>query len=685
MKRIKSSTIKVSLFLGLLLFVTVAVGGCAGTEVGNPEASDTGPGMGPNSSDYTPPDPTPTPTPTPIPEVDTFNSSVELERYLKDQYAKSVDVTVARSDVVMSPSDVGVADAADSSSAYSDTNVQEQGVDESDLVKTDGRHLYIAGEQAVHIVDITDTGGMRWLASQPVDGCISALYLRNNVLVVLYVPSGFDGRPWNDMVMPTDSARFGLPYWVPVKSRHAIAIFDISDPGQPVKRKEVQFEGRITSSRRIEGRLYLVQQFLPVLPPIEIRYDGSQGQRDTIVQANQQLMADMPLSDLIPHCRVMTGDGAVESPTVAANNMYYPLFEDSGGTITSVVTFDLDDPTFPFISVGMVADAHIIYASTRALYIVSQRYRYAADCAEQSTIYKYDLTCNNVTCTGGGHVPGWILNQFSLGEYQDVLRVATTTGHAGGWSLSQSVNHVYCLELEGKALNIVGRLENLAAGEQIRSARFMGERGYLVTFEQIDPLFTLDLADPYAPVVAGQLKVSGYSSYIHPYGDDHLITIGMDVKQDEDGSIREEGVQLSILDISDFSDPVRLSNMVIGDRGTSSEALHNHKAFTFWAEYNLLAIPVNLFEHPTKPAYPWSFGEQTFKGIYIYRVSTQSDHGFEFLGRIATQEADIINDDGSPWVRGVFVDQNVYAVNGEAVRSASIDNIEATIESIFYP
>jgi uncharacterized secreted protein with C-terminal beta-propeller domain len=271
---------------------------------------------------------------------------------------------------------------------------------------------------------------------------------------------------------------------------------------------------------------------------------------------------------------------------------------------------------------------------------------------------------------GTGEVIGMTLNQFSMGEYNDVLRIATNTGNLWGGTLQ---SNVYCLEDIGNRLEIIGSLEGLAPGEDIYSARFIGTRGFLVTFVKVDPLFTIDLTDPSNPVVAGELKVPGYSDYIHPLGDNHLLTMGKDTLL-EGEIVWYQGLQLSVFDISDFSDPQLQHTERIGDRGTDSEALQNHKAFTFWAENNLLAFPMNLYEHSGPPEYPYSFGEHTFSGLYVYRVTP--NEGFEFLGRINT-----VFEYG--WLRGLFIEENVYAVNGEAIRSAHIDNIGRTVNVLF--
>ena len=213
--------------------------------------------------------------------------------------------------------------------------------------------------------------------------------------------------------------------------------------------------------------------------------------------------------------------------------------------------------------------------------------------------------------------------------------------------------------------------EDLAPGEQIYAARFMGARGYLVTFVNIDPLFTLDLSDPTAPFVAGELKVPGYSDYIHPYGEDYLITVGKDaIPVPEHNMAWYQGLQLSVFDVSDFADPRLLHKEILGDRGTGSEATDNHKAFTFWPGRELLALPVDLHEHAAPPTEPWEYGTRTFSGLYVYRLS--SENGFSLLGRISTE-----NEDGPRmWTRGVFNQDRVYALTNNAIRSTPIDPIQ---------
>lgn len=636
------------------VWMMTTIAGCSGTEVGNPELDN------------------------PIVPIDSnieaLSSEDELETYLKAQYAQGVHKNVYGGGTEPTtgetiPSDDGLSppNAKPGYSEHSNTNLQEAGVDESDKVKTDGNFFYIAGDRAFHVVDIS--GDMQVVATQSVDGKIDELYLYDNKLVVLYAVATPGGVYWDDVAMPPDSQLIGACYWIPWNIKQGVTIYDISDPHSPTRMKTVEFDGSLVSSRRIDGKLHIVQQFRPELPPLEYWYDGTKADKENKVTANQKAMEKMPLDQLIPYYSVISDpvDARQEGPTVSAENLYCPVSKDGGGTITTIVTFDLDDETLPFDSFGMVVDGHIVYASTKALYITNHRYFFREEISELSMIYKFDLTGDVVRFTGSNILPGWILNQFSLGEYEDVLRVATTTGRAGGWGPT-SKNHVYCLEDQGGTLKIIGELKDLAPGEQIYAARFMGDRGYLVTFVQVDPLFTLDLSDPAAPKEAGELKVPGFSNYIHPYGDDHLITVGRGEEP--------PGVQLSIFDVSDFSNPVLLNQETIGDWSTSTEACYNHKAFTFWADKELMALPIYSYETDRATS---------LQGLNVYRVST--DNGFNFLGHIST-----VRDSGgpdlhyySPWTRGIFVEDKVYAVTPEAVRSAQTEQIDQSVQTIYLP
>jgi len=613
-----------------------------------------------------------------------FTSNAELEAYLKDQYSKSVfseyssALTARASPSAGGPAFDGTGDGAESSydipsangaGNYTGTNLQEAGVDESDVVKTDGEYLYISGNERVTIVSATDP--MTVISSSiRVTGTIDSLYLYNNssgrrLLALLYTPLNYQGTPWLDSG-PADSISTGIAYWIPIQAKTGVAVYDVTDPYLPDVIRSVEADGYLVSSRRVENHLHVVQQFLPDLPaPYSLEEE---------IQA-------MTAEELMPFYSDMTGgaSGGQERQLIAPRDFYHPGI-DGGGSIVSIMTFDLDDPGLAFSSTGVVADASIVYASTEAVYFTSTYWDYSGtgsyEPAEQTIIYKFDISGDEVIGQGYAGIRGRALNQFSLGEHEGVLRIATTTGWS--WNTdTPSKNHVYCLKSQDGKLGITGRLEDIAQGEELYSARFIGPRGYLVTFVTTDPLFTLDLSDPAAPRVIGDLKIPGFSNYLHPWGENYLIGLGKDAVEEE-GFAWYQGVQLSIFDISDLANPKLLKTEIIGDRGTCSEALYNHKAFTFRESEGLLALPIDLYELESGQTSPSDYGAMTRKGLYIFHVTVEG--GFEKIGEITTSEASDQYWYYSGWTRGIFIEDHVYAVTPEAVRSAYINNIEGTIQ-----
>ncbi len=617
----------------------------------------------------------------------TFTDNDELFDYMKEQYASSVlpddayqhpTRNMAFMDMEMANSVPGGAQDS-GSDQYSQTNIQEIGVDESDQVKTDGSYLYVAGQQAVNVVKAVPADEMEVVSTVNVGGEVDSLYLYNNILIILYTPTGKEGAAWEGTDL-TGFAEIGMPYWIPVMAKIGLLFIDVSDQSTPEVIKEVVVDGELVSSRLTKGNFYVVQQFFPDLPPLQLCYSGNLDDLEETMASNREALEQVTIEDLFPFYELLNEQGqpTEKRQLVEAENFYRPS-TPGGGSIASLMKFSLDDLSQPFQSVGIVADAHLVYASTQAIYLAATKWIHDSLLDEMTSqffrtvIHKLDISNDEIRCAGSGGVKGKVLNQFSLGEYEDVLRIATTTGQI--WSNTAS-NNIFCMQADDDGLGIIGQLEGLAPGEQIYAARFIGTRGYLVTFVQIDPLFTLDLSDPRSPKKIGELKVTGYSDYIHPLGENHLLTIGKDTKVQGD-MVWYQGVQLSIFDITDFSRPERLYEELIGVRGTESEALYNHKAFTFWVENDLLAIPINLKEHIVPPEDPWLSGTSVFSGLYVYRVLPAS--GFEFLGRISTGPLSGSNG----WTRGVFIDDSVYAVQADAVRAAEWQDIAGGLYPLF--
>lgn len=617
--------------------------------------------------------------------VSSFESDEALTSYLKEQYATSATPSPVR--YYMMKADAAAPETA-GDNTFSGTNVQEAGVDESDVVKTDGDYLYVANDSDVRIIAARPSESMNVVSYVKTGGWIDSIYLYDGKLVVLYRPSNGEDHPI--LYRTEEKLAVGMPYWIPYQEKTGILIVDVSNPTAPATIKDIQVDGYLVASRITGGNLHVVAQYMPNLPPLEIWYDGSEIDKEAVTEANNQTLAALTLDDFVPKYTVCDAGGTVveKGRAIETRDFIRPRYEN-GGSMVSIITIDMENPAADFTSTGFIADAQNIYASTDSLYLVSTIYHYAdvaaptddatdegngimaewTDPTFETQIYKFDLG-DDVTFSAEGRVDGEILNQFSLGEYDGVLRIATTTGST--WD-GTSRNHVFCVKNNGEKLDVIGSIRDLAKGERLYSARFVGERGFLVTFVQVDPLFTLDLSDPTNPVVAGELKVPGYSTYLHPLNENYLLSVGQDTVAEGD-IVRNGGLQLSIYDISNFSDPKLLHTAKIGDSGTYSEAMYNQKAITFWPERNLLALPVN--EYGMTPSENGDVWENTFNGMVVYHLT--DDYDFELLGRMSLytyDESDTTYYYPS-WFRGVFIGDDFYGMTSHTVKVGPVAGIK---------
>ncbi len=304
--------------------------------------------------------------------------------------------------------------------------------------------------------------------------------------------------------------------------------------------------------------------------------------------------------------------------------------------------------------------------------------------SEKTIIHKISL--DGFAYIGKGEVAGHALNQFSMDEHNGYFRIATTQGQLGGWGRMMpgqqaTSSNVFVLDSN---LETVGKLEGLAPGESIYSARFMGNRAYLVTFKKVDPFFTLDLADPKNPKVLGKLKIPGYSDYLHPYDENYIIGLGKGAVAAEEGEFAwYQGVKLSLFDVRDIENPKEVAKFEIGDRGTDSYALQDHKAFLFSKSRNLLVIPVTLAEiDRSKYAgeLPLSaYGDYTFQGAYVFSLSPEN--GFALLGRITHSDLDEAKKMGDYYwsnsnvKRTLYMDNNLYTVSDQYVKANDLGTL----------
>lgn len=585
---------------------------------------------------------------------------------------------------------------------YSDTNNQVAGVDEADLVKTDGNHIYTVSDGVLRIVKSLPAADSELVSELTVGTYPSELFLHGDTLV-LYgqtwgtkqvdndwasglfgggesTPGGVGSPPSTGVdTSPPEPApdagpgsrssggdpdeggddepsgdaepasKPGGPALADFRDElrgqiMVMSFVDVSDRANPQVIRTVAVEGSYASARRIGSTVYTVsrsQLFVPGIgyygyygggvggvggdvavsgnttepasagEPVDGAEDsGSANSSDAEPGKADVVESDAPtadeikaaytaaldaqsIDDWLPKVVTIDASGKTVTSLGACSDFYKPTVQQGLGTV-SVLTVDLADPAADPGVTTTIGQVGQIYASAESIYVASYVYDYwywgaedDKDAGEYSLLHKFSIDSGAVTYAGSGKVPGEILNQFSMDEHAGYLRVATTERNWATEDLSS--NGVYVLGESEGGLTIVGQVDDLALDERIYSARFMGDRGYVVTFKQVDPLFTLDLSDPTAPSVAGELKIPGFSTYIHPLGDNHLLTIGREAEDNGDW-VEIQGVQLQIFDVSDIQNPT-LAHKQSFAGGAHSEALYDHRAFNFFAEDGLLAIP----------------------------------------------------------------------------------------------
>ncbi|DAC73108.1 MAG TPA: hypothetical protein DSN98_01500 [Thermoplasmata archaeon] len=518
--------------------------------------------------------------------------------------------------------------------SYSTTNVQVAGVDEPDIVKTDGTYLYVVANQTVYIIKAYPTAEATILSQISITNVtISNIFIHGDRLVIF----GDSGGSYPYPLMSGDAkiAVNSLDIWWGGVSQTVINVYDLSNRGSPALIKEIRIDGGYFDARLIDEFVYVVAT--------EYTYNIYQA----LDEKNYTLNVPQISIDNV-------------TTNISAGDIYYVDVPELSDSMTHVVSLNLDTNDIVEKSF-MLGSSQTMYVSKNNIFLASAHYPYypllyrtpvdRSSTSEQETtiLHKISITTGAVTYIAQGEVPGHILNQFSLDEHNGFFRIATTVGNNWGEG-TQTSNNIYILD---ENLKQVSQIENIAPGESIYAARFLGDRAYLVTFVQVDPLFTVDLSDPYNPRILGELKIPGYSEYLHPYDETHIIGIGKEVDPTIDadkvhtpGAIYYTailGLKIALFDVSDFENPKEVAKVVIGDRGTDSPALYDHKAFLFDKDKQLLVIPVSLYEitQEVKDRYIASngtdtlFGEFTFQGAYVYRLSL--DGGFEFKGRITHQ------------------------------------------------
>lgn len=313
-----------------------------------------------------------------------------------------------------------------------------------------------------------------------------------------------------------------------------------------------------------------------------------------------------------------------------------------------------------------------MYASTENMYITQDKYRYniynldrSIDNSMNSSIFKFRLENGKITYRATGEVPGTILNQFSMDEQSGNFRIATTKGNSWWGSDSKSTSNVYVLDSNMK---VIGKTKDLAPGERIYSVRFMGDKVYVVTFRQVDPFYVIDLKEPTNPKVLGYLKIPGYSSYLHPFDEKHIIGIGMDTVE-TDGRVINGGVKISMFDVTDFSNPIELDKMIIGGRGSYTDISHDHKSLLFSKGKNILSFPIYAANYD-KNTYKHSFETQA---AFVFSIG--EDYKFNLRGNISHLNGE---DDYMDHIRRIiYINDNLYTISDNTIKISDFDTLQS--------
>jgi len=583
------------------------------------------------------------------------------------------------------------------SSDYSSTNLQVEGVDEADILKNDGQYIYQVNNQELIVTEAYPANAMKIVSRigfKQGEFTPQQLYVDDHYLVL--IGSAYYQEASTQPSDPSArSEKSSIQIYPPVfnRSTSKVIIYDLADKSNLKKLREVELDGTYVSSRKVGSALYLIAN--KYLDTYRIMEQG--------------------LEPPLPSYRDTVGEG--KFVTMGYNDIhYFPNSVEPNYLLIAGLDLNQGDKEMQVSS--YLGSGQNIYASTSNLYVAVTQYQQvdqpsqpastpqlapakplpdsAASSIAPSTLkpntlktttalYKFGLNQGGTTFKEKGEVPGTTLNQFAMDEANGYFRIATTTGQAMGTDATFK-NNVYILD---QSLKLTGKIEDIAPGEKIYSVRFIGDRGYLVTFKNVDPFFVLDLKNPATPTILGALKIPGFSDYLQPYDENHIIGFGketVELSQNGGSTAFYQGLKLAIFDVTDVSHPVEMFKTNIGDRGTDSEVLRNHKALLFDKEKGILSLPVTLMEVKNPiggNSGKWApqYGQFTFQGAYVYQLDLVK--GFTLRGKIThLKDADLLKA-GQNFMNGsnaieriIFIKDTLYTLSKRIIKANDLATLQ---------
>jgi hypothetical protein len=519
---------------------------------------------------------------------------------------------------------------------FSSTNVQVAGVDEPDIIKTDGNRILAVAQSRLHYVDVSGDQprylGSVDLVGESSSGWDQEIFIRGDRAMVF-------STSYSDWLEPVAARDLEGDHVVaegvvfqggPVS---LIQEVDLSNPASMEVVSELRVEGQYLSARSVGDVVWMSMSSYPA--QLQFVYPSGPAAEEAAERVNKEIAATANLGAWLPAYR-FDGPGGTRAGLLPECDQLYTPAEFDGFTVLSVLSFNLAEPLGTGDAASVLADGHTLYGSGQSLYLASSTPVWAEPVVDgdsvsisaptewTTTVHKFSVSSDGpARYEATGTVEGHLLNQFSMDEHNGYFRVATTIGEP--WSTETSESQVVVLEQQGRRLTEVGKVDNLGRGERIFSVRFAGDIGYVVTFRQVDPLYVIDLTDPTAPSVAGELKIPGFSTYLHPIGDGLLIGVG----QDADDTGRTRGAKVSLFDVSNPADPRELDVIVFPD--AHSEAEWDHRAFLYWSPEEMVAIPLTRYDYEDN--------EEGFFGAVTLRVNRD---GVAELGRVSHREQQVV-------------------------------------------
>lgn len=599
---------------------------------------------------------------------------------------------------------------------FSTTNVQVEGVDEADRVKTDGNYIYTLSGNILNIVSSYPAEQAEVVSTIELEYA-NEFFINDGKLVV------FGSKQYEiEAENPQEPEITGkmvasdMIYYPRHTTKSYIQIYDISDRENPELSDEVIYDGYYVDSRMIGEQVYAIYNFYPqndiIIPLLEV--NGAEISTRPNIYYFDDINYKSPSITKIVSLNVDTldvdsQDYMLDSSSnifVSQENIYlsYQQYFRPERNYLDIVKDIVPNPIAQEIEDVEELEDTPDYEKNLEITAILSRWsddltdeeekefeealatqmeeyeKQIAKESEKTVVHKINIDDGDISYVDNGLVPGHVLNQFSMDEYDGFFRIATTTGRVSRSGQSVSANHIYVLD---ENMDTISSVEDLAPGERIYSARFMGERAYLVTFKKVDPLFVIDLSNPYDPVVLGKLKIPGYSDYLHPYDENHLIGIGKDTVEAEEGDFAwYQGIKMALFDVSDPENPIEKDVVIIGDRGSDSDVLRDHKAFLFSKERNLLVLPVliaEIDEEKYSEVRDNQYGDFVYQGAQVYHID---DQGFTLRGSITHIGDDSLEKSGYYYrsdnmvTRSLYVQDTLYTISSGKIKANDLDTLE---------